>query len=112
MKPHFFMKNVYSANKLMSNEVSVEFEGDLLSEQNMAILSNADYRKAVVMLLVQLFLKKASEYGLMNKTESEDISYIVEDYLERGYCEVINNSQILNFEEINTFDYDTPEYAL
>jgi hypothetical protein len=112
MKSHFFIKNVYSANELMSKEVSVELVGDLLSEQNRSTLNNADYKQAIVMLLVHLFLKKATEIGLLSKTEAEDISYIIEDYLERGYCEVIDDSQILNFEEFNDCGYNSQDYAL
>jgi len=112
MKPHFFVKNVYSANKLMSNEVSVEFTGDLLSDTNRVIISNADYKQAIVMLLVQLFLKKTTEIGLLSKIESEDITFIIEDYLERGYSELIDNSQMLNFDENDYSDYNSPEFVL
>lgn len=112
MNSLFFNKNVYSANKLISNEVSVEFVGELFSEQNRKLFNNSDYKQSIILLLVQQFLKKTEEIGLLNQTDSEDIAFIVEDYLNKDIDEIIDYSLMFNYDELLYDNFSDKEYEL
>ena len=70
---------------LPKDRICISITGGLFDTGLNRRIESGEYRLALLNLTLRQFFNKLNELGLADKSQSGDIEFIIQDYLERDY---------------------------
>jgi hypothetical protein len=105
MKHLLFEENISSEIGLHEINVSFCVSLNSLSADCPGVMAYDDIKISIINYVIMEVFKQLIEYRLISKETTDDIRYIIEDYLEKAYQNELQEFNEIDFESINNDIY-------